>query len=115
MQEIQTEATTGMFGDIETIENNPTNKNLQSDWKPVRLLNDPIARCRLLSKTWPQPTGDIMLDEEADPLAINWMAKIGPGNFDLLFHVQTSPEAQSDFLKWVLRLSCSTVSRARAR
>ena len=26
MQEIQTEATIGMFGDTETIQNNPTNK-----------------------------------------------------------------------------------------
>ena len=42
MQENQTEATIEMFMYIETIQNNPTNKNLASDWKPVLFLNDPL-------------------------------------------------------------------------
>ena len=43
MQEIQTEATILMFGDTETIQNNQTTrKNFPSNWKPARLLNDPI-------------------------------------------------------------------------
>ena len=35
-------ATVGMFMIIKTIQNNPTNKNLRSDWKQARFLNDPI-------------------------------------------------------------------------
>ena len=42
MQEIQAKGIIGMFRDTETIQNNLTNKNLPSDWKPARLLNDPI-------------------------------------------------------------------------
>ena len=50
MQEIQTEATIALFRDTETIQNNPTNKNLPSDCKPACLLNDPIhvTRANLL-------------------------------------------------------------------